>query len=321
MPSPNATFTEMVTTTLRNHARELVDNASANNALLTYLKRKNKIETESGGYEIARPLEYDNNQTYLRYSGYDPQNIQASEVLTAAKYDWCQASIHVTASGREIKMNNGPEKMINLVKARIKNAMKSASNNFNVDMYSDGSLSNQVGGLATLLQNDGLGTVGGISATTYSFWANKFQEMSGTGTWSKSTIRGEMNSLWLKTVRGNDKPDLIVASHDTYSAYEASLQDLQRYGDVQNASSGFESLKYKSADVIFDSNSNFGTTAEIMYFLNTDYIYLIQHPDAQWSESDEKVPTNQDAVVVPMYWMGNMVVTNRSVQGKLIDIA
>lgn len=63
MASPNATFTEMVTTTLRNHARELVDNASANNALLRYLKKKNKIETESGGYEIAKPLEYDGNTT------------------------------------------------------------------------------------------------------------------------------------------------------------------------------------------------------------------------------------------------------------------
>lgn len=218
-------------------------------------------------------------------------------------------------------MNNGPEKMIALVKARIKNAMKTAANNMSVDLYSDGSLSNQIGGLGTLIQNDGAGTVGGIVSSTYTWWKNQYSEMAGTGTWSKSTIRGEMNTLWLKCVRGLDKPDLIVASHDTYSAYEASLQDLQRYGDVQAASAGFETLKYKSADVIFDSNSNFGTTAEVMFFLNTDYLYLIQHPDAQWTESDEKVPVNQDAVVVPMYWMGNLVVTNRSLQGKLIDAA
>jgi hypothetical protein len=34
---------------------------------------------------------------------------------------------------------------------------------------------------------------------------------------------------------------------------------------------------------------------------------------------DEKRPTNQDAVVVPMYWMGNLVCTNRSLQGILFD--
>ena len=113
-----------------------------------------------------------------------------------------------------------------------------------------------------LIQNDGTGTVGGINSSTYSFWQNKYQEMSGTGTWSKSTIKGEMNELWLACVRGNDKPDLIAASHDVYSAYEESLQDLQRYSDSRTASAGFESLKYKTANVIFDSNTNFGTTAE-----------------------------------------------------------
>jgi hypothetical protein len=66
MTSPNSTFTEMVTTTLRNHARKLVDNVSANNALLTYIKDKGKIDTVSGGYEIVRPLEYAENGTYSR---------------------------------------------------------------------------------------------------------------------------------------------------------------------------------------------------------------------------------------------------------------
>lgn len=61
MASPNSTFTELVTTTLRAHARELVDNASNHNAFVRYLKDKGKIQTESGGYEIVRPIEYDGN--------------------------------------------------------------------------------------------------------------------------------------------------------------------------------------------------------------------------------------------------------------------
>jgi hypothetical protein len=69
--------------------------------------------------------------------------------MTSAKYDWAQAAIHVTASGRELRMNNGPEKIIDLVKARIKNAMHTAANNMSVDIYSDGSLTNQIGGLPT----------------------------------------------------------------------------------------------------------------------------------------------------------------------------
>jgi hypothetical protein len=130
-----------------------------------------------------------------------------------------------------------------------------------------------------------------------------------------------MNTLWLSCVRGNDKPDLIIASNDTYSAYEESLQDNQRYMDSRSASAGFEMLKYKTADVMFDSNSNFSTTGELMYFLNTDYLYLVQHPDAQWTQDEDKRPTNQDAVLIPLYWMGQLIVTNRARQGRLYDAA
>lgn len=146
--------------------------------------------------------------------------------------------------------------------------------------------------------------------------------MAGTGSWSKSTIKGEFNTLWLDCVRGNDKPDLIVASHDVFSAYEESLQDLQRYVDsAKKATVGFESLRYKTADVIFDNNTNFGTTAELAYFLNTKFLYLVQHKEAQWTQDEDKKPTNQDAVIIPMYWMGQLVTSNRALQGRLYDAA
>lgn len=332
MPSPNATFTEMVTTTMRKHYRKVVDNVTDNNALLTVLKDQGHIKTDaSGGYEIAIPLSYAENSTYQRYSGYDTLNIGASDVLSSAKFDWSQVALHVTASGRELRMNNSEERMINLVKARTDVAFATAANNMSVDLYSDGALSNQIGGLAHLITNDGTGTVGGIVAGTYTFWKNKFQEVAGgdvavdgaaSGTaLTYANLRAGMNSLWLATNRGNDKPNLIVASHDMYSLYESGLQDLQRYADSKMASAGFEALKYKSASVIFDDNTNFGTTAEKMYFLNTKYIYMMEHPDARWTEDDEKTPVNQDAVVIPIYWMGQMVCSNRSLQGVLFDVA
>jgi hypothetical protein len=88
---------------------------------------------------------------------------------------------------------------------------------------------------------------------------------------------------------------------------------------ADSAKLGFEELMYKSAQVIFDDNSNFGTTAKVGYFLNTKYLYLVQHSEAQWTQDDEKKPVNQDAVVVPLYWMGQLITTNRSRQGKLVD--
>ena len=283
------------------------------------MKDKGKIQTESGGTEITRPLEFAENSTYQRYSGFDTLSVEQSDVLSAATYSWKQAAINVVASGRELMVNSGKEAIFNLVKARIKNAMNTAANNMSIDIYSDGALSNQIGGLAHVTQTAGTGTVGGINSSTYTFWQNQVTEMAGTSTWSKSTIKGEMNKLWLKCVRGKDKPDLIIASHDVFAAYEEALQDNQRYADSKAASAGFESLKYKTAACIFDNNSNFGTTAEKAFFLNTDYLYLVQHKEAQWTQDDEKKPVNQHAVVIPMYWMGELVTTNRNVQGILID--
>lgn len=321
MASPNATFTEMVTTTFRHHKRKVVDNVTKHNGLLTVMKERDNIKTDaSGGYEIAIPLSHAENSTYQRFSGYDTLNIGASDVLSAAKYDWRQVALHVTASGREIRMNNSEERLINLVKARMDVAMATAANNMSVDLYSDGALSNQIGGLAHLITADGTGTVGGIVAGTYTFWKNKFTEILTDAT-VFANVRTAMNKQWLAQTRGNDKPDMIVSTHDLYSVYEGGLQDNQRYGDAKMGDLGFTTLKYKTANIIFDDNSNYGTTAELQYFLNTKYLYLMEHPDARWTEDDEKTPINQDAVVVPIYWMGQLCTSNRSLQGRIHDLA
>lgn len=321
MASPNSTFTEMVTTTLRNHPTTVADNVSGNNALYNRLTKRGKVKKLSGGYEIVRPLDYAENATYQRFSGYDTLNIAASDVISAAKYDWVQAAVHITASGRELRMNNGSERLIDLAEQRTTNALRTASNNMSVDLYSSGSLSNQMGGLAHIIQTNGQGTVGGINSATYTFWRNQYREAAGTGTWSKSTIKGEMNAIYLSLVRGSDKPDLVVSSHDFFSAYWESLQDLQRYADAGSATAGFRALKYVDADIIFDSNTNFSTTAERMYFLNTNYLELCVHRECDWTTMDEKMSVNQDAVVIPVLWQGQLVCSNRSLQGILIDAA
>lgn len=319
MASPNTTFTEMVTTTLRNHPTEVSDNVSKNNALWRRLSKGGKIKKLSGGYEIVRPLEYAENSTYQRYSGYDALNISASDVLSAAKYDWVQSAVHVTASGRELRMNSGKEQLIDLAASRTKNALKTAANNMSLDVYSAGSLANQMGGLGAIITTDGTGTVGGINSSTYAWWANQFQEMSGAGTYAD--IKNDMIKLWLNCVRGNDKPSLIVSTNDLWAAYWNALTALQRYNDnVSEATAGFDSLKFQTADVIHDlETTNFTATGETMYFINHDYLELVVHRDANWTTLDEKMSVNQDAVVIPLIWQGQLTCSNRARQGRLID--
>lgn len=68
MPSPN--LSEIVTTTMRNRSRKLADNMSDNNALLMRLRQKGNQKPFSGGVNILQELEYADNSTYKRYSGF-----------------------------------------------------------------------------------------------------------------------------------------------------------------------------------------------------------------------------------------------------------
>ena len=107
MPIPNSVMTEIVTTTLRNRTGKLKDNVTKNNALLSRLSRKGKVKTVSGGRTIVQELEYAENSTYRRYSGYEVLSIQPSDVFTAAEFNYAQAAVAVSISGLEGLQNSG----------------------------------------------------------------------------------------------------------------------------------------------------------------------------------------------------------------------
>ena len=319
MPTPSSTFTELVATTWRNHAKDVKDNVSRNNALYNRITSKGQVRTEDGGLTIAQPLDYNANGTYQRYSGYDVLNIQQSDVITAAEFQWRQIALNVVASGLELRTNSGGNAIVKLAKARIKNAMRTFKNNFSYDLYADGTLPNQIGGLQALVADAGTGTIGGIDSSAWTFWQNAVQSAAapiqggGAVTVSATTIEGSiMLPLWLNQVRGDDKPDLIVSSNDWFSFYEQSQVSIKRYTSADEAQGGFTSLKYKTADVIFDGGS--GIPAAHMYFLNTDYLELVVHKDANLSVQDDMKPYNQDATVIQVLWMGNMICSNRRLQ-------
>ena len=321
MPSPNAVFTELVTTTFRKHSKDIKDNVSKNNAMLARLEKKKQTRKEDGGLSIVCPLDYANNSTYQRYSGYDVLNVGASDVISAAEYQWRQIAINVVASGLELRTNSGGSRIINLAKARMKNATRTFKNNFSADLYSDGTLPNQINGIQALISDTGSGTVGGIDSSVWAFWRSLVQSAAapiqggGAITPSATTIESLMLPLWLALVRGDDHPDLIISDNNYFSFYEQSQTAIKRYTEGSSADGGFVSLKYKNADVIFDGGS--GIPLNRMYFQNTDYIELVVHSDADLAVMDEMKPYNQDAAVIPILWMGNLTCSNRSLQGLL----
>lgn len=322
MASPG--LSEIITTTLRNRSGVIADNMTKNNALLNRLNKRGKVKPVSGGRTIVQELSYAENSTYQRYSGYELLNVSPSDVISAAEYDWKQASVAVTISGLEQAQNSGEDALIDLLEARIDVAEKTMQNNLSLDMYSDGTASSgkQVGGLQLLVADTPTsGTVGGINRASYSFWRNQaFQATTDGGSAaSAANIQRYFNSLYQRTTRQTDKVDLIVADGNYYNFYLNSLQAIQRITSDEMAQAGFQSLKYMGADVVFDGGVGGGCPANHAYFLNTNYIFWRPHRDRNMVPLDTVNSINQDASVQLIVWMGNMTMSNAQLQGVLFQ--
>ena len=321
--SPN--LSEMITTTLRYRSPDVGDAVTKQNGLLTRLRKKGKVKTVSGGRTIVQPIMYQENSTYKRYSGYDLLNVQPSDVITAAEYDWKQSAVAVTMSGLERLQNNGKEAVLDLLEERIDNAMITMINNTALDCYSDGTADSgrQIGGLASLVSTaPSAGTVGGINRATWNFWRNqKFSALAdGGAALSATNITSYMNQLYLKLVRGADKIDLIVADNSAFNFYWSSLQAIQRITSKDTAMAGFASLQYMMSDVVYDGGFGGGAPLNTMYFLNTNYLFFRPHADQNFTPlgDGDRMNANQDAIVRLIGFAGNMTMNNALLQGVLI---
>jgi len=319
MASPN--LSEIVTTTLRNRSGKIADNVSANTLLLARLKGRGKIRTFDGGVDINEELEYAENGTYTRYSGYQQINISPSDVFSAATFGIKQASVAVSISGLEELQNSGKERVHNLIVSRIKNAERTFINNLSADAYSAGTADGgkQIGGLQMLIADSpSTGIVGGINRASYSFWQNQTHN-AGTAL-TAVNIQTAMNALWAKQVRNMDKPDVISMDNNFWLLYLASLQANQRFASEEKAAAGFNAIKFLSADVLLDGGFGGDAPADHAYFINTDFLHWRPHRDRNMVPlNPDRFATNQDATVKLLAFAGNLTMSNASLQGVLIN--
>ena len=289
-----------------------------NNALLRRLEQKGKVKPFSGGQFIFQELSFQENGNFSWYSGYDLLPVAAQDVLTAAQFPIKQAAVPVVISGLEELQNSGKEAFIDLMEERIKVAEATMANNLSAGAYSDGTGygGKQIAGLgAAVVANPTSGTYGGINRATWSFWQNQYTGSLGTQT--ATNIGSNMNNLWVKCVRGINKPDLIIFDNTLWSTYVASLQGLQRFTSTDEAGLGFQNIKYMSADVVLDGGYGGFETTGAGHFLNTDYIFLRPHKDRNMVPlaPNRRYAINQDAEVQILAWAGNLTVSNSFLQG------
>ncbi len=318
MVAPNTSYSEVLTASIDNYRAKMADNVLDNNVTLLYIKNNGNTDPADGGVKLLENLKYAENGTFNWYSGYETLSVEASDVLTSANFDWKQANCNVTMSGLEEAQNSGSQRMHNLIKARIEVAEATMSNNIGAALFYSNTENGgkAIGGLQHLVADlPTSGTVGGIDRSAQTWWRNQYYDFSTESvTASATTIQHAMNLIWMRTERGTEHVDVVVAGETYFSYYEESLQAQQRFMDVSKAVGGFNGYKYKSATVFYDPNCS----STRMYMLNTKFLHFRPFKDRNFVVLKDKVAVNQDATVTPLYWMGNMTLSNAARQGIIV---
>lgn len=326
MAFANTNYSDILATTIESRSGVVADNVTNNNALLRRLKTRGKQRPWTGGSTILQELSFQGNGTAMYYSGAEVLNISPADVISAAQFTPKQAAVAVTITGLEELQNSGSEAIIDLFDARLDVAEASIQNLIATGIYSDGTGTNgkQVTGLqAMVVASPTSGVVGGIDRATWSFWQNKVFDFSTDlgASASSSNIGAGFNTLYARTMRGSDAVDLIVLDNKFWGFYMASLQANQRFpASPDLAELGFVTAKYINSDVVLDGGIGGGVPTATGYFINTNYIFYRPHSRRHFVPiGDDRMSTNQDAIVRLIGWAGNMTASGLQFQGIMVE--
>jgi len=313
---------DIVTTTIQSRTRKIADNVTKNNALEMRLNERGNIRTFSGGNVIYQELSFAQNGNGGWYSGYDLLPVAAQDVISAAEYQIKQLACPVIMSGLEQIQNAGREQMIDLLEGRINVAESTMANLLAAGIYSDGTGTGgkELTGLGAAVPITATtGTYGGIDRATWTFWRSVSTTLGSAAT--AATIQGSMDTMWASLVRGQDRPDLVVADNFMWGLYVASLQAQQRFTSPAVGNLGFPALKFMDADVVLDGGIGGYATTKTMYFLNSKFLFLRPHSARNMVplSPNRRYAINQDADVSILAWAGNMTSSGSQFQGRLIS--
>ena len=314
MASPNTNFAgDLLSTTVQMLEDDLFDNILTKNATTALLKMHGMVNPIDGGISIAIPIMYAENGSYKRYSGSEQLNTSSNEVFSVFQYEPKQIAINIQANGREIAQNSGRSQNRDLVKARVMNAKTSFENQFNIDLLSAGLLTNQIGGLQSLIADDGTGTVGGVARASFSFAANQFYRATTDGgvAMSASNIVSYMDKLDVLLQSYKAKTKAILSDNITYQFYEGTVHPLQRITQEKGALGklGFRTYAYKDAEVVFEASVS-GMPSTTQYWLDPEVLELRYYEGRNLTRLDKRNSYNQDSSIEYLAWMGNLTAKN-----------
>lgn len=347
MAAPSAltlNYDAVLSTTLFNLGKMILDEISTTNALLFKLMKKDDgyESVDDIGDRAQIPLMYELAQADS-YSGYDTLSVQPTDGITSAFFDWRQASVPVVISGLEEKKNQGEAKIVDLMTAKVKQSTLGIQDMFGRAMLqgqgvNDGTsitsarvspLNNSlfVEPIPSLIRADPTTStsIGNINQSTNVWWRNQFLDITTTSTYVG--FLKNLRTLNNRCSKGpGGAPDFHVATQGTYELYEAALAAAHRNPSYQKSDIPFDNIAFKGGPLVWDEfvadakNNTVTITKGTWYMFNLKYWGIKYHSGTNFVSTPFVKPYNQDAKVSHIMWLGLTYVNNRRKQGVLFGV-
>lgn len=308
----------LLTTTFENFLQRMVVDQIFNDlALFDSLINNSKVKRkDAGGTKLLIPVMYGKSSAVGSYRDYDVLDVTPQEGFTNAEFEWQQYFGTLTLSGREVEINMGTPKMIDLVKNAWMQLEMSFKDLINVDAFNDGTDNNGKALTGLKLMVDSTGRYGNIPRDTETWWAA--QETALGGNLTIQAMRHMYNDCSLGKSRMT--PDLIITTQDIYEFYESLIEDKIRYnvGGVADGVFQRDALKFRNSTMTWDEECPAG----VMYFLNTKTIdFNVQKGrDIGISREGFQTPHNQDAMIAKTLSMFELTCAAPRHNGKLTGV-
>ena len=304
-----ANLEEAIVTTLFDQSDDIADQVLHHNPLLASLDEQGLIRKFSGGYELRKPIMYNDAAVGGFYAGFDSFDLSAIDDATAFRFAIKQVYEPVAISGRDRRANRDEAMLLDLAEMKMKAAIARLKNTVSTSIRGDGTGS---GGLEfdgikkAVSTSPGSGTYGTIDRGTNT-WA---RNLAVNVTLSASNVQEQVSDVISQIVRGDEQPDLGLMDRTAWKFLHSSLTAIQRIQlPAKKAVAGFRVLNYDGCDFVFDGG--FGSAVletNSCRLLNTKYwsFDMVRGADFKPLAPEMARPVDQDAMFTVILVEGNL---------------
>ncbi|MCJ7714734.1 phage major capsid protein [Candidatus Bathyarchaeota archaeon] len=312
-------FDDLHTSTWFRKKKDVVDNIFDAIPIFKVMKSKGLFVDLSGGTDIIQPLEYGENST-VSWIGHGSRfDLEQDEIITAAKYDWKWIGGSVVRYFTNESLNKGEAALFNYTEKNIKNLNKTLKKELNSALLNDGSQATlAMEGFKKYVQSTpATGTVGGIDASTNSWWRNQHTAMTGLD--HTVYLIDYMRTMYddCSDDGGTDTPQMLVTTKAIKNWYEDEALDSHYYTESNEmADLGIKGCAFKGAPIIWSDTCDAG----LMYFLNLNYFEMAYDPSKWFEMTEWKTAQDNLERVAQVVAQLNLICSNREKQGLLSAI-